>query len=79
MKALADAGYLADAVDLPGYGQSSPSQATPRTWLRELLDLLNVVGLGLEQELVLSDNAITILPPSDPARTVTTSSRSNIT
>ena len=42
MKSLADAGCLADAVDLPGYGQSAPSQATPRTWLCELLDLLNV-------------------------------------
>ena len=42
MEALAEAGYLVYAVDLPGYGQSSPSQAAPRTWLRVLLDLLKI-------------------------------------
>ncbi len=42
MKALAEAGYLAYAVDLPGYGKSSPSHGTPRTWLRVLLDLLKI-------------------------------------
>src|SRR4051795_13639754 len=42
MKALAGAGYLAYAVDLPGYGRSSPSHGTPRTWLRVLLDLLKI-------------------------------------
>ena len=42
MKALAEAGYLAYAVDLPGYGKSSPSHGSPRTWLRALLDLLKV-------------------------------------
>jgi pimeloyl-ACP methyl ester carboxylesterase len=42
MKALAGAGYLAFAVDLPGYGRSSPSHGTPRTWLRVLLDLLKI-------------------------------------
>ena len=42
MEALAEAGYLVYSFDLPGYGQSSPSQATPRTWLRVLLDLLNI-------------------------------------
>jgi abhydrolase domain-containing protein 14 len=29
-------------VDLPGYGQSAPSQGSSRTWLRGLLDLLKV-------------------------------------
>ena len=42
MTALAGAGYLAYAVDLPGYGKSSPSHGTPRTWLRVLLDLLKI-------------------------------------
>jgi abhydrolase domain-containing protein 14 len=42
MKALAGAGCLAYAVDLPGYGESSPSHGTPRTWLRVLLDLLKL-------------------------------------
>src|ERR1700719_1716271 len=42
MEALAQAGYLVYAFDLPGYGQSSSSQASHRTWLRDLLDLLNI-------------------------------------
>lgn len=42
MDALAQAGYRAIAVDLPGFGQSSPSHGSPRTWLRVLLDLLKV-------------------------------------
>jgi abhydrolase domain-containing protein 14 len=42
LKALADAGYLAYAVDLPGFGQSSPSHGSSRTWLRVLLDLLKI-------------------------------------
>ncbi len=39
---LAQAGYRVIAVDLPGFGQSSPSHGSPRTWLRVLLDLLQV-------------------------------------
>ncbi len=42
MKALAEAGYLVYAIDLPGFGQSAPSSGSPRTWLRDLLDLLKV-------------------------------------
>jgi abhydrolase domain-containing protein 14 len=42
MEVLAHAGYLVYSLDLPGYGQSAPSQANHRTWLRGLLDLLNV-------------------------------------
>ena len=42
LKALAGAGYLAFAVDLPGFGNSSPSHRSPRTWVRLLLDLLKI-------------------------------------
>jgi pimeloyl-ACP methyl ester carboxylesterase len=42
MESLAQAGYLVYCFDLPGYGQSSPSQANHRNWLRVLLDLLNI-------------------------------------
>jgi abhydrolase domain-containing protein 14 len=42
MEALAQAGYLVYAFDLPGYGQSSSSQAGHRTMLRDLLDLLKI-------------------------------------
>ncbi len=42
LKALAEAGYLAYAIDLPGHGQSPPSLGTPRSWLRDLLDLLEI-------------------------------------
>ena len=42
MTVLANGGYLVYAVDLPGYGQSSPSFGSPQTWLRVLLDLLKI-------------------------------------
>ena len=42
LAALAEAGYLAYAVDLPGFGESPPSQASARTWLRNLLDVLEI-------------------------------------
>ena len=42
MTVLAHAGYLVYAVDLPGYGQSSPGFGSPKTWLRVLLDLLKI-------------------------------------
>lgn len=42
MAALAQAGYLAYAIDLPGFGRSSPSHGAAPTWLRVLLDLLKI-------------------------------------
>jgi abhydrolase domain-containing protein 14 len=36
MRALAGAGYLAHAVDLPGFGRSSVRWMSPRTWLGTL-------------------------------------------
>jgi len=42
LAALAQAGYLAYAVDLPGFGKSSPGLGSNRTWLRVLLDLLEI-------------------------------------
>jgi abhydrolase domain-containing protein 14 len=55
MAALAGAGYLAYAADLPGFGQSSFRRSSPRTWLgmlrawasprRWLLALLDRLGV----------------------------------
>jgi pimeloyl-ACP methyl ester carboxylesterase len=42
MKALAGAGFLAYAPDLPGFGRSTPSMGSPRTWLKVVLDLLQI-------------------------------------
>jgi abhydrolase domain-containing protein 14 len=42
LAALAGAGYLVYAVDLPGYGQSVASHGRERTWLRNLLDALEI-------------------------------------
>lgn len=39
---LSSAGYRVIAVDLPGFGQSSPSHGSQRTWLGVLLDLLKI-------------------------------------
>jgi abhydrolase domain-containing protein 14 len=49
MAALARAGYQAIAVDLPGFGKSPSADASPRTWLRALLD-----ALGVERPVVVS-------------------------
>ena len=42
MMVLSQAGYHVYAVDLPGYGKSSPGFGSPQTWLRVLLDLLKI-------------------------------------
>ena len=42
IETLAQAGCRAIAVDLPGFGRSSPSHGSARTWLRVLLDLLKI-------------------------------------
>jgi pimeloyl-ACP methyl ester carboxylesterase len=49
MAELARTGWLAYAVDLPGYGQSSTSHGPPRTCLAALLDVL-----GVERPVVVS-------------------------
>jgi pimeloyl-ACP methyl ester carboxylesterase len=49
LSCLAQAGYHAVAVDLPGYGQSPASQVESETWLGLLLD-----QLALERPVVVS-------------------------
>ncbi len=49
LDALAQAGYRAYAVDLPGFGQSEPTKAEARAWLLALLD-----ALGLPAPVVVS-------------------------
>jgi len=42
LSALAASGYRAYAVDLPGFGKSSPLNGVPQNWLETLLDLLEI-------------------------------------
>ena len=49
LHALAHAGYLAYAVDLPGFGQSPASAVSAETWLRQVLD-----ALAIERPIVVS-------------------------
>jgi abhydrolase domain-containing protein 14 len=49
LAALAQAGYLAYAFDLPGFGQSPPAQVSTKTWLKNLLD-----ALAIERPVVVS-------------------------
>lgn len=49
LAALAQAGYRAYAVDLPGYGQSAPKGGSPRPWLHTFLD-----RVGIEAPVVVS-------------------------
>jgi pimeloyl-ACP methyl ester carboxylesterase len=42
IKALVDSGHLVYALDLPGFGRSTASMGSPRTWLRMVLDLLQI-------------------------------------
>lgn len=64
---LAESGYLAYAVDLPGYGESEQVDISADSWLRSLLDALNV-----EKPVVVSPSMsgrVTLpLVTSDPIR-----------
>jgi pimeloyl-ACP methyl ester carboxylesterase len=42
LRALSGAGYLAYAIDLPGFGESSPHHGPARTWLAAVLDRVEI-------------------------------------
>lgn len=42
LKALAEAGHRAIAVDLPGFGQSGPLRGSAESWVETFLDLLKI-------------------------------------
>jgi abhydrolase domain-containing protein 14 len=42
LRALGEAGYLAIAVNLPGYGASAGLRGSPQTWLLALLEELDI-------------------------------------
>ncbi len=49
LEKLAEKGYRAEAVDLPGFGQSPASQIEPKQWLRYLM-----ITLGLQAPVIVS-------------------------
>lgn len=49
LDALAAAVYRAVAVDLPGFGESEPSDLSPGTWLKKFLE-----GLGRQKPVIVS-------------------------
>lgn len=49
MQVLADTGYRAVAIDLPGFGISESNDGSPETWLGGLFD-----ALGIEKPVVVS-------------------------
>ena len=49
LTALSQAGYLAYAIDLPGFGQSPASSVSAESWLKQVLD-----ALAIERPVVVS-------------------------